>query len=609
MSNKLKKKRKNGYIDKQHLSTSSLMLLFPLFLIVTVLPLIVSMHSYISGLGSYNWFITDDIAVDYFLYYKQWFFVFISSICLIVIIFRSSIDKKFLKMQIAFYPLMSYSILALISTLVSKHSAYGFSGIFEQFENIFCILGYALVAYYTYLALQNEFEVKLILNALAVGAIILGLIGTFQAFGLDFFNSEIGGSLIVEKGFDPSTLIMEFGSGRTYATLYNPNYVGVYSAMLIPVYAVLLFFSKKLFEYVLYSLVIITQIVSMLGSQSKTGIVSLALAAFLAIILIRKILIRRWYIVIPIVTSGIIGFFVLNTMQDNAYLNAIKSAFSINNTVDPNLTDIITRPHHIEVTYKGNTFYVSQNNSKDLLFEDISGNSIATQIIESKDFGYFLEFLDSRFDSIHPVVFYEDVADFGLIIDETPWYFHYDVETNQYLNYNRYGCYSPIESAPSLFFKGRENFASGRGYIWSRTLPLLSKHIILGSGAETFIFEYPQYDFVSMANYGFATNLITKPHSLYLQIGVQSGLLSLLCFLSFYGIYFVQSFKIYFKKKELNFNDSMGIAVLIGSLSYMISGFSNDSSITIAPVFWVLLGVGFAINRIIEAKTVPIEKF
>lgn len=603
MSNNLKKKRKHSYIDKQHMSTSSLLLLFPLFMIVTVLPLIISMHSYSTGLGSYDWFVVNDMAADYFLYYKQCFFVFIAGLCLLILILKTLLDKKFLKTHIAFYPLIGYAALALISTLVSEHRSFGFSGMFEQFENVFCLLGYVLVVYYAFLVLQSYAEIKLMINALAIGALILGVLGSFQAFGLDLFNTAFGKSLIAAKGVDPSSLGMAFEKGRTYATLYNPNYVGVYASMIIPLYVVILFFKNKTYEYVLYGLVIITQIISMFGSQSKTGLISIAISFILVLILLRRILLRRWYIIVPIVASACIGFFVINAIQDNAYLNAIKNAFGNKNTMEPNLTNMVTTSDYVEVTYKGNTFFVTQNPNKELVLRDTNQNLIETEVIESEGSGFVLGIKDERFDEISPLILNDDIVDFGLLIDNKPWYFKYNTESKQYQFYNRYGRFTPLESASGMVFNGRESFGSGRGYIWSRTIPLLSDNLILGSGADTFVFEFPQYDYVAMTNYGFGDTLITKPHSLYLQIGVQTGVVSLICFIVFYGIYFVQSLLLYLRKRELNSIDSLGIAVLVSTLSYMVSGISNDSSITVAPIFWLLMGVGLAVNRIAKIET------
>ena len=155
-----------------------------------------------------------------------------------------------------------------------------------------------------------------------------------------------------------------------------------------------------------------------------------------------------------------------------------------------------------------------------------------------------------------------------------------------------------IKTAPHALFSGYEKYASGRGYIWSRTLPLLKDNLILGSGADTFMLEFPQQDYVDLYNYGYSGQLMTKPHNLYLQIGVQTGTLSLIAFLVFYAMYFISSVKLYLKSRFKSYYSQVGVAILVATVSYMVLGFANDSSITVAPVFWALIGLGISVNRL-----------
>ena len=94
--------------------------------------------------------------------------------------------------------------------------------------------------------------------------------------------------------------------------------------------------------------------------------------------------------------------------------------------------------------------------------------------------------------------------------------------------------------------------------------------------------------------------LLTKPHSLYLQVAVQTGVISLLAILVFYIMYFIRCIKLYMNDTANHKLVSMGIAIFIGTISYMVSALTNDSSITVAPVFWVMIGVGVAINEIVK---------
>jgi hypothetical protein len=74
-------------------------------------------------------------------------------------------------------------------------------------------------------------------------------------------------------------------------------------------------------------------------------------------------------------------------------------------------------------------------------------------------------------------------------------------------------------------------------------------------------------------------------------------MLSLIAFLVFYGMYFVSSFRLYIRSRFDSYFEKSGVAIFIGTVAYMVTGLTNDSSITVAPIFWTLMGVGIAINH------------
>ncbi|MDN5280078.1 MAG: hypothetical protein PWR01_4043 [Clostridiales bacterium] len=165
------------------------------------------------------------------------------------------------------------------------------------------------------------------------------------------------------------------------------------------------------------------------------------------------------------------------------------------------------------------------------------------------------------------------------------------------------GKVKPVEYAPAIGFKGNERFASGRGYIWSRTLPLLKDSFFVGYGPDTFFAHFPHYDCVArLKHWGKMHVLVDKPHNLYLQIAFNSGIISLLAILGLFYTYFRQSFKLYFYSTFESFFEKAGLAVMAAVLAYLLAGFFNDSVNSVAPVFWGLVGLGIAINRIVEKK-------
>ncbi len=90
---------------------------------------------------------------------------------------------------------------------------------------------------------------------------------------------------------------------------------------------------------------------------------------------------------------------------------------------------------------------------------------------------------------------------------------------------------------------------------------------------------------------------MTKPHNMYLQIWVQDGLIALLGMLGIFLLYMIDTFRQYFARGQKGFLPNMGICVFLGTAAYMVVGLANDSTITVAPLYWAMLGVGFTINR------------
>jgi hypothetical protein len=70
-------------------------------------------------------------------------------------------------------------------------------------------------------------------------------------------------------------------------------------------------------------------------------------------------------------------------------------------------------------------------------------------------------------------------------------------------------------------------------------------------------------------------------------------------------MYFISSLRLYIKGTFDNYFSRAGVSIFIGTIAYMIAGITNDSTITVAPVFWVLIGIGIAVNYKIgkSAKT------
>jgi len=184
---------------------------------------------------------------------------------------------------------------------------------------------------------------------------------------------------------------------------------------------------------------------------------------------------------------------------------------------------------------------------------------------------------------------------FTLELYGEPWYFDY--ENNKLMYKNPYGNYDNIITADQLGFEGRERLGSGRGYIWSRSIPLVLEKPLLGYGPDTFALVFPQNDYIGKYNtYNTNNMVVDKPHNLFLQIAINSGLLALCAYLFFYLILGKRLFSSWIQHKN-HFESVFLSGFPIAIASYFIAAFFNDSAVHVSPVFWVFLGVALSVLK------------
>ena len=101
---------------------------------------------------------------------------------------------------------------------------------------------------------------------------------------------------------------------------------------------------------------------------------------------------------------------------------------------------------------------------------------------------------------------------------------------------------------------------------------------------------------------GFFREILTKPHSMYLQMAVQTGVGSLVCFLIFVGhtiwnALVIMRKRISHSKKQRNITqknvqqDKRMEILMYSVLGYLLVGIFNDSTVTVAPIFYLLCGL------------------
>jgi hypothetical protein len=555
------------------------------------------MKKYNTSLSENEWFSLSSEYVDFFLYYKSFIFLLLVIIMFSLLIYRYSDLKNNINKPI-FVPLAIYALLAVISSVLSKNRKISFYGGYEHFESVFILLGYCVVVIYAYNFMKSESDLKFIIKCILLTAIIMSVIGFTQAIGHDFFSSEIGKKLITPRQYWPNLSSMSFNfNSWVYLVQYNPNYVGGLVVLLTPMLIVLVLFNKIPKDRVIYALATVGLLISLILSKSITGVIAFLGVVVLFIILFRNYVKKYLLIITPIIVVIVVCVLIFNSIKGNVIGTKFFQLLNIEKA-EYNLTDIQTKDNELVIIYKGNDLHITLNINADgvadFIFTDQTNSIVQAESVQENGTTYNIR--DERFPgfAVIPCI-YNEILSFKVLIDGSEWFFTNQIDGTYYY-INAYARYDKIIKAESAIFTGYESIATNRGYLWSRSIPILKKHIIFGSGADTFAIAFPQRDYVGAYNMGFSGQFISKPHNMYLQMGVQTGVISLIAFLVFYGMYFISSIRLYIRGHFNNYFTQVGVGVFMGTFGYMITGIANDSTITVAPMFWALMGLGIAIN-------------
>jgi len=188
-----------------------------------------------------------------------------------------------------------------------------------------------------------------------------------------------------------------------------------------------------------------------------------------------------------------------------------------------------------------------------------------------------------------------------LTIADSSWPFM--ITENGVLLFNQLENLVALDIIPTFGFENNLDFGSGRGFIWSRSLPMIKDTLLIGHGADTFCIYFPHNDYASKYNWHNNINLIIdKPHNMYIGMAVGTGLLSLFALVTLWLIYIIQSMRIFWSSRFESFQEFVGAGIFLGICGFLVAGIVNDSSVSVMPLFYGLLGTGIAINQMIKKQ-------
>ncbi len=594
-----KNRKSNAYKSQKSLST---LYLLPVLFIIAIVPLIVfAKVMNLDGLEADNW-LGGTVHFDFFSYYKAIYFIeaaYIGALLLLILYWLDELD--FIKSKY-YLPMGIYALFVFISFLFADDIDVALRGFINMGQGIFVLIGYLLFMITIMNLVREDKHIKALIGAFLFVGTIIGLIGVGQYFGHDIFRTSFGQLLILPKELHPlaEELTFSFADFAVYATLYNTNFVGSFAALMIPLSFALYFYQRKL-GYAFLSILFVGLMVFVgFGSNSRAGIIGVFAALLLIAILFRREAIKKpLYIIIPFIALIVVGY-GLNKVSDGRIVDELKSL---------NLLDDIRRAEELsgsrayfeELNFDDYTLEIVTDEKSlhiefidnDLLFEDLEG-----QRIDVLREGRRITFVD------------EEYQDYVFTRSEDGAYYNvraYGRSFNIWLTIDGFRfeglsgeLYLPSDPDRLAFVDGYESLFSSRAYIWSRSIPLLKEFIIIGAGPDMYPIAFPQDDYVGKLNALNLRTVVDKPHNMYVQMGVNTGVISLGAMLSIFGMYVLDSFKLFINRKFDSFKDYIGVGLFASVSAYLLSGFFNDQIMSVAPIFYAMLGLGIVVNRMIH---------
>ncbi len=596
----------NNYF-KENL-TGKPIFLIPVSIILTIVPLIVHLKVVTLDEDTTKLY-GNSLQTDLFSQEKASYLLYFSVLLFIIgiIFFKTIFQKKDKIVNLILMLVGIFWLFILLSAVFSEHKFYAFWGAYDRAEGLITLTCYMILLVYSIYTFRDTNNYEYIAMPILILIVVLSILGAFQYTGHDLINSKIGSFLVTGKS--GSKFALSFAKGKLYGTLYHYDYVGSFVAIVLPILVTLSIFEKKIVDKIILSIGSLLSLWLLFGSSSRAGLVGVAFSFIFAVILFGKSMIKKWKPILAGFFSIIILIIGLNALTKGSIFERIPSLLSdasiiFTDTSNLNYSDstpikdikyvnghseVYLKDEVIKIYYENNNFIFKNSNDQNINYTE-NARVFTTNDSNFKNISFtFSKTSGSRAGFLYLTLNGKNIFSFGLGQDGT---IHLVNPSN---NQNIDVAHPEV----TQFLIGKEKLGSSRGYIWSRSIPLIKDHLILGSGPDTFPFDFPQNDYIGKYYaYDTPNMFVDKPHNLYLQIALNYGLIALIAFLSIIFIYIFDCIKLYAFKDHYNYPQVLGIANALGIIGYLFAGFFNDSVISVAPIFWIILGVGISINFI-----------
>lgn len=620
--------------------------LLPLLIGLCLIPLIVLTHDYSTNFSGFVWFNTSEVdQIDSFEYTKGIFVIIVGIAALFVLLINEYIKMNASKKitgrkqramnkwvpfenanRIVCALLVVYLLMVIISSLFSKYPDLAYhGGGYGQWQTMWVLLGYGILFFYAYIFINTEERGVLLIKCMMVTTALMAFTGTMQRFGhnplkWDWVQKTITSySKVTGIGFTE-------GISDVILTFNNPNYVGSYVALVLPVAVSFIFMKasddkrKMIAGKIAGILIVAGLIISLSGAGSSAGgIAVLAGVVFAVVILLSRFLAketreksksnRKYYLMGGAVIIIVLAAGVLLT-QTALFRNTLNKLLQGGEDTR-NIASIVNEDsNELTVTLRNDTVLhlaPALDDSNNLSFRayDEQKKEIGVPYDQAQNC-FTIDDERFRMITLNAANFsVEEKVYAGFKFNDAPnsisWSFMY--VDGEWKYYTPFGKFMKLHEVESFGFKDYQNIANRRGFIWSRTIPLMKQYWFKGIGPNAFIIAFPNDDFVGSKRVGGSTTLVDKPHNAFLQIFIQTGGISALAYAGLWIIYMIGGIRLFWKRKRYANIDIIGFGLLAGIFAFAVSGITNDTVIGSQVIYWILLGTGYAVNRTIKSKS------
>ncbi len=458
-----------------------------LFLLVGFIPLCMYLRIVVNSPEIREFWTGEAETFDFFSYYRSRWIILLVAIGLI-----GSLGRFSERLRTWYSVSLSiFAFFVIASTAFSTRPWQAMEGAPGRYEGTLVLLSYLAI---TFMCMNearwSTFPRKLVTCTL-VGGFIMGIIGFAQFINHDPFRTTKGQQLLMPAAVEDRIQSLSFRVKNCviYGTIPNENYVGSYMAILLGISFGLAWFARGRRYWLFFALNLLFY-VNLLGSRSRAGLIG-TVVSYLVILLLgrRRLWQNKRLIVLLILSYGVIAcwmdYITLKTPDSLRLFNNFTRHLAKPSLFAEEFKDLKLATNSFDLSFASEQMHCEFNGGNFELWNRKG------QIVPFEWAGQQLIFPKGHFFGFTVGVATESnvfqISRFGrtinLVHTKHGFMFIDDrLRPVRFREIERYG------------FEGRERFASTRGFVWSRSLPLLWDALALGYGPDMFLFHFPQDD-------------------------------------------------------------------------------------------------------------------